>query len=169
MGTPLNAAAPAFAEVSRAELLSNPVFGLAESLSLIVGAVGVAVILWGAYSTAVRLIGSQFAPTRRLSPMAWPETVCQQLSSHLLLGLDFLTGAGLIRALVAPDWLNVAVLGGIVLIRTVTSFSRRWEVARSTGLQELEVAAGCSPAAREESEGWPLPESADEVPVQAGR
>jgi uncharacterized membrane protein len=169
MALPVSTLALTFAEAARPEFLANPILGLADSLALVVGALGIGVILWGTYGTAVRLIGSQVASTRGPDAKAGQEAVRSQFAASLLLGLEFLIGAGLIRALVAPDWQNVAVLGGIVLIRTVTSFSHNWEAARSTPVRDREAVTAPPLPAQETRNGWALPEAAEEAPVHAGR
>lgn len=53
----------------------------------------------------------------------------QQLGRSILLGLELLVAADIIRTVaVRPDLRSVAVLGGIVLIRTFLSFSLELEV-----------------------------------------
>jgi len=53
----------------------------------------------------------------------------EQLGRSILLGLEFLVAADIIRTgAVTPDARSVAVLGGIVLIRTFLSFSLQLEV-----------------------------------------
>ena len=53
----------------------------------------------------------------------------EQLGRTILLGLEFLVAADIIRTVaVTPDARSVAVLGGIVLIRTFLSFSLQLEV-----------------------------------------
>jgi len=52
-----------------------------------------------------------------------------QLGRSILLGLEFLVAADIIRTVaVSPDARSVAVLGGIVLIRTFLSFSLELEI-----------------------------------------
>ena len=53
----------------------------------------------------------------------------EQLGRSILLGLEFLVAADIIRTVaLKPDARSVAVLGGIVLIRTFLSFSLQLEV-----------------------------------------
>lgn len=53
----------------------------------------------------------------------------QQLGRAILLGLEFLVAADIIRTVaVTPTLRSVAVLGGIVLIRTFLSFSLELEI-----------------------------------------
>src|SRR5689334_1491665 len=91
----------------------------------------------------------------------------QSFGGVILLGLEILVAADLVRTVaVAPTLENVAILGVIVLIRTVLSFSLEveiegvppWKRAVRTGPQRLALAAqharddrghshpfGCSP------------------------
>jgi uncharacterized membrane protein len=53
----------------------------------------------------------------------------EQLGRSILLGLEFLVAADIIRTVaVTPDARSVAILAGIVLIRTFLSFSLQLEV-----------------------------------------
>ena len=53
----------------------------------------------------------------------------EQLGRSILLGLEFLVAADIIRTVaIKPNATSVAVLGGIVLIRTFLSFSLQLEV-----------------------------------------
>lgn len=53
----------------------------------------------------------------------------RQLGAAILLGLEFLVAADIIRTVaVKPDFRTVGVLGGIVLIRTFLSYSLQLEV-----------------------------------------
>jgi uncharacterized membrane protein len=53
----------------------------------------------------------------------------QQLGRSILLGLEFLVAADIIRTVaVTPDMKSVAVLAGIVAIRTFLSFSLELEI-----------------------------------------
>ena len=56
----------------------------------------------------------------------------QRVGRSILLGLELLVAADIVRTVaVAPTLLDVAVLGGIVLIRTFLSFSLELEVTGS--------------------------------------
>lgn len=119
-------------------------FTLIETVGKVIDVVGVAVIAIGALISAViagrRLIakaGEVYRPFR------------EQLGRSILLGLEFLVAADIIRTVaVTPDAKSVAVLAGIVLIRTFLSFSLQlevtgywpWQTARARARQTAEVA-----------------------------
>lgn len=95
-----------------------------ETVGKAIDAVGVAVIAIGA------LISAMFALSRlRRRTGEVYRTFREQLGRSILLGLEFLVAADIIRTVaVTPDARSVAVLGGIVLIRTFLSFSLQLEV-----------------------------------------
>jgi uncharacterized membrane protein len=109
------------------DLWTESVNGLIGSLSLVVSAVGVAVIVWGAYSAAVRLIASETAAARGQSPKAGGPAARLLFLSYLLPGLEFMIAGGVIKTLAVPDWQHAAVLAGLVLARALLGLSVRWE------------------------------------------
>jgi uncharacterized membrane protein len=95
-----------------------------ETVGKAIDGVGVAVIAIGALISAAGAV-SRF---RRKSGDVY-RVFRQQLGRSILLGLEFLVAADIIRTVaVTPDARSVAVLGGIVLIRTFLSFSLELEV-----------------------------------------
>lgn len=95
-----------------------------ELVGKAIDAVGVAVIAVGALVSALIAVSRL---RRRLPDVYRPFR--EQLGRSILLGLEFLVAADIIRTVaVTPDARSVAVLGGIVLIRTFLSFSLELEV-----------------------------------------
>jgi len=97
-------------------------FEVIETVGKTIDGVGVAVIALGALISAAGVIP-------RLKTGAAYRVFREQLGRTILLGLEFLVAADIIRTVaVTPDARSVAVLGGIVLIRTFLSFSLQLEV-----------------------------------------
>jgi uncharacterized membrane protein len=97
-------------------------FEVIETVGKTIDGVGVAVIALGALISAAGVIP-------RLKTGAAYRVFREQLGRSILLGLEFLVAADIIRTVaVTPDARSVAVLGGIVLIRTFLSFSLQLEV-----------------------------------------
>jgi uncharacterized membrane protein len=95
-----------------------------ETVGKAIDGVGVAVIAIGALISAAGAVSR----LRRKSGDVY-RVFRQQLGRSILLGLEFLVAADIIRTVaVTPDARSVAVLGGIVLIRTFLSFSLELEV-----------------------------------------
>lgn len=94
-----------------------------ETVGKSIDVVGVLVIAIGALISAAGAV----VRLRRREPAYRPFR--QQLGSSILLGLEFLVAADIIRTVaVTPEPKTVAVLGGIVLIRTFLSYSLQLEV-----------------------------------------
>jgi uncharacterized membrane protein len=94
-----------------------------ETVGKVIDATGVAVIVGGA------LVAASLTLTKRGMPGSRYEDFRRQLGRSILLGLEFLVAADIIRTVaITPTPQSVAVLGGIVLIRTFLSFSLQLEM-----------------------------------------
>ena len=96
-----------------------------EVVGKVIDGIGVAVIAVGALiaaaATGRRLLGKTGDAYRFFR---------QRLGRSILLGLELLVAADIIRTVaVSPTWESVAVLAGIVLIRTFLSFSLELEIS----------------------------------------
>jgi uncharacterized membrane protein len=95
-----------------------------EEIGKAIDAIGVTVIAGGALLAVFMTV----ARTRHEESGAY-EFFRRRLGRAILLGLEFLVAADIIRTVaVTPSGESVAVLGGIVLIRTFLSFSLQLEV-----------------------------------------
>ena len=87
--------------------------------------VGVAVIVAGAALATTKFLLEQRGDTR---PGAY-DRYRANLGRGILLGLEFLVGADIVATVTAPlSWESVSLLGMIVLIRTLLSFSLEIEI-----------------------------------------
>jgi uncharacterized membrane protein len=97
-----------------------------ETVGKVIDATGVAVIVFGALLSAVLALSRGVAAGTRY------ESFRRQLGRSILLGLEFLVAADIIRTVaVTPTPQSVAVLAGIVLIRTFLSFALQLEMTGS--------------------------------------
>ena len=62
----------------------------------------------------------------------------QHLGYYLLLGLEFLIAVDVIETLMHPDWKELGVLAGLVVLRTLMSFSLHWELKETEKDQQNE-------------------------------
>ena len=87
--------------------------------------VGVAVILGG----AILAIGIYLADLRKGATKDNYARLRANLGRAILLGLEFLVGADIVATVTSPlTWESVGLLGLIVLIRTLLSFSLETEI-----------------------------------------
>lgn len=96
----------------------TPLADLATWAAAILEVAGIGAILLGAVWAAVRLAFCRDAPSARYRRFRL------DLGKAILLGLEFLVGADIIRSVAAePTLEGVAVLGLIVAVRTFLSFT----------------------------------------------
>ena len=108
-----------------------------EGIGTTIDAIGVAVIAGGALLAVILTFGR----IRQADDSAY-EFFRRRLGRAILLGLEFLVAADIIRTVaVTPSGESVAVLGGIVLIRTFLSFSLQLEVTGAWPWQRRSIAA----------------------------
>jgi uncharacterized membrane protein len=95
-----------------------------EVVGKVIDVAGVTAIVLGSLAAAARAAGS----LRRHEPDNY-RRFRQQLGRSILLGLELLVAADIIRTVaVTPTLTGVAVLAGIVVIRTFLSFSLELEI-----------------------------------------
>jgi uncharacterized membrane protein len=150
------------------DFMSATVSGMIGSLSVIVGAVGVGIVLCGAYSTVVRLVGNP-AGVRGQTTKAEQDIYGLPFTSSLLLSLDFLIGAAIIHTFVPADWEHVASLGGLVAVRALAGLSFRWETAAKSIRKEEEPVQEPTPALEAHDAVHVLSDCPDEIPMEAAR
>jgi uncharacterized membrane protein len=106
-----------------------------EGIGTAIDAIGVTVIAGGALLAVFLTIGR----ARQEEGGAY-EFFRRRLGRAILLGLEFLVAADIIRTVaVTPTGESVAVLGGIVLIRTFLSFSLQLEMTGAWPWQQRRV------------------------------
>jgi uncharacterized membrane protein len=119
--------------------------GIIEGIGTAIDAIGVAVIAGGAVLAVVMTL----AKGRREDGGAY-DFFRRRLGRAILLGLEFLVAADIIRTVaVTPTAQSVAVLAGIVLIRTFLSFSLQLEM---TGAWPWQRPAGVTDKSQGSSE-----------------
>jgi uncharacterized membrane protein len=111
-----------------------------EHVALSVGLVGLAILLWGVARGAVRLVRLELRGRPFEDDRSERAALRGLVGYYLLLGLEFLVAADVIETILTPSLERVLILGGVVLIRTIISFSLNWELER--GGAEAAVAPG---------------------------
>jgi uncharacterized membrane protein len=93
-----------------------------------IGVLGVLVIIFGVLSGLVRFVRAEFSAARGLVVDEERKRLRHVLGYYLLLGLEFLIAADIIDTLMKPRVQDLAVLGAIVIIRTIISYSLNAEL-----------------------------------------
>src|SRR5215468_7907466 len=95
-----------------------------------VGVLGVLVIVFGVLCGLVRFVRAEFSAARGLGVDQERKQLRHVLGYYLLLGLEFLIAADIIDTLMKPSTKDLIVLGAIVAIRTVISYSLNAELSQ---------------------------------------
>jgi len=101
-----------------------------EYISIGIGVVGIFIVLWGVIVGLVEFMHAQIIHLGRQRKSLPLEKIRIDLGRYLLLGLEFLIAADIIRTIVKPSLEEVAVLVAIVAIRTVISYFLNKEIER---------------------------------------
>ena len=96
-----------------------------------IGVLGVLVIMFGVCCGLVRFVRSEFLAVRGLGVDEERKQLRHVLGYYLLLGLEFLIAADIIDTLMKPSTQDLIILGAIVAIRTVISYSLNSELAQA--------------------------------------
>jgi len=114
----------------------DTLINILDYISLGIGAVGIFIVLWGVILGFIEYLRAQaafFSKEKKPVPL---EKIRIDLGRYLLLGLEFLIAADIIRTIVKPSLEEVVVLVAIVAIRTVISyFSEQRD--RAIGAREM--------------------------------
>ena len=98
--------------------------------------VGVGVIVWGGARTLLRGVVLEITRCRAKHTCCEREGLRREFGSYLLLALEFLIAADVVKSISEPTLMEMALLGSIVAIRTVISFflNRELELVRKMEL-----------------------------------
>ena len=106
------------------EYLHHATFGISV--------LGLLVIVFGVLCGVVRFLRSEVSAVRGANVEGERRKLRQVLGYYLLLGLEFLIAADIIETLMKPTTQDLIILGAIVAIRTVISYSLNSEWAHET-------------------------------------
>src|SRR5262245_48000676 len=118
-----------------------------HNVSFGIGILGVLVIVFGVAGGVARLLRSEVRSARGRNVEEDRRRLRHVLGYYLLLGLEFLIAADIIDTLMKPSVQDLIVLGAIVLIRTVISYSLNVELRP----ERQSLASARSPATGEKA------------------
>jgi uncharacterized membrane protein len=98
---------------------------------------GVLVIVLGVLCGLCRFVHSEFSAARGANVERDRRKLRQVLGYYLLLGLEFLIAADIIDTLMKPTTQDLIILGAIVAIRTVISYSLNSELSHDSPHTEM--------------------------------
>lgn len=99
-------------------------------ISFVIGSFGVIVIIWGSLISAIGLCRVEVKRFSGDNSFAKRAVIRHHLGYYLLMGLEFMIGADIVRTLIRPSLQELAILGSLVAIRTVISFFLNKEMGK---------------------------------------
>lgn len=101
-----------------------------DILYITIGTFGVAIIVWGVVLTLYKLLMLEFSRLKQKSIYRERELVRHKFATYLLLALEFLIAADIIATVINPTFEEIAILAGIVVIRTMISYFLEKEISK---------------------------------------
>ncbi len=84
----------------------------------VISYIGIAIIIWGVVRSVLDIVNDCMAKKKDMLFRSARMVLCQ----HIVFGLEFMVAGDVIRTIILPDFRTLAVLGGLVVIRTVLSY-----------------------------------------------
>ena len=99
-----------------------------EIIELAISIVSIAVVVYGALCAVVSLFRTEFRRVRGTYNIQRVRVIRADFGTYLLLGLELLIAADILKTIFEPGLSELLVLGGIVLLRTILSFFLNREI-----------------------------------------
>ena len=104
-----------------------------EYVSLGIGLIAVVIILWSVIRGIIELVSATLTKDTAENPrLNMLSRVRHDISYHLLIALEFLIAADIIRTVIKPSLDELSVLGAIVAIRVILSYFLHREIDHKT-------------------------------------
>ena len=106
-----------------------------EYISYVIGGIGVAIVIWGIIKGLIALILAELKRYRKLDKdtIDFEDNIRLGVGFYLILGLEFLVAADIIRTIINPTLEELGVLGGIVAIRIALAYFLGRELTQLRG------------------------------------
>ena len=95
---------------------------IVEYIAWGIGFIGILVIVYGSIISAIKFLKIEQKRINGKISLKDSDILRLTLGTYLLLGLEFLIAADIIRTILKPSLEEVAILGAIVVIRTVINY-----------------------------------------------
>jgi uncharacterized membrane protein len=92
--------------------------------------------LGGAVVAIFRLLRIEIASLRNVDLEHDRQTLRHHFGYYILLGLEFLIAADILRTIFHPGMEELLALGGVVLVRTLISVTLNWELSRAEQVKD---------------------------------
>ena len=117
-------------EIAMKEIL----YPILEHIEFVISVISIAVVIYGALIAVVQFIKGEVIHFSGKEKLRTIMVIRSDLGVYLLLGLELLIAADIIKTILNPALIELLTLGGIVLLRTILSVFLEREMK---GLKEL--------------------------------
>jgi Predicted membrane protein len=90
-------------------------------IEVIISVVSVLIVVYGTVSALAALLKTEFLRVKSKYSIQQLRVIRADLGTYLLLALEVLIAADIIKSIIEPDLIDLGILAGIVTIRTVLS------------------------------------------------
>lgn len=97
---------------------------LTQSVAVVIDLVAMLIVTYAAFYAFLSFLPDMLHG-RRLQGV---QTVRYYLGRSLVLALEFLIGADILRTSIAPSWTNIGQLGAIIILRTILDYLLEREI-----------------------------------------
>lgn len=95
-----------------------------------VEAMGIVMVLWGILAALLGLAQRGWRVLTRSAARKDLGAIRLAMGEKMVLGLEFFLAGDIVQTIVVPTWNSLAILGGIVVIRTVIVYFLNLELSR---------------------------------------
>lgn len=120
----------------------DQIIGLIRIIAFCIGCAGTFIIVYGAILTAVQFVRVESNRLFKHVTHKEKRSIRQRFGAFILLGLEFFIAADIIKTIMKPTLLDVAILGAIVIIRTLISYFLNKELAEAVAQETEELKMG---------------------------
>ena len=99
-----------------------------KDISFVIGLISFAIMAYGALLAIVNLIRTEISRFSGKFNIERVSVIRRNFGNYLLLGLEFLIAADIIQTIITPTLEELAILGGIVVVRTVLNYFLNKEI-----------------------------------------
>ena len=104
------------------------IIDILKDISFVIGLISFAIMAYGALLAIINLIRAEIARFSGKFNIERVSVIRRNFGNYLLLGLEFLIAADIIQTIITPTLEELAILGGIVVVRTVLNYFLNKEI-----------------------------------------
>ena len=98
------------------------IIDILKDISFVIGLISFAIMAYGALLAIVNLIRTEISRFSGKFNIEKVSVIRRNFGNYLLLGLEFLIAADIIQTIITPTLEELAILGGIVIVRILLNY-----------------------------------------------